>query len=680
MARFGPTVAFAAVLCLFAARATRAGQDASVPAVTPGGTSAAEPTPTASPASTPDGGTAAGETLVIEAVRSDADLPATASRERIDLAAFAVRAISTGEVLERLAGVDVVAYGGAGQGRFVRIRGSSPAQVLVLVDGVRVNPLTGGGADLDAIPIELLERVEVSRSAGAARFGADALGGVVSFRSDPAAKGAAVLVTANSLGGMRSAVSTALRPGGGWSGDLTVRQEHVADRFRYRDGLRDETRTRENVGSEAVGLSTGLQGPLGRGALTARLWGTMLDGGAPGLSEHPTPHAQRADERAALALRWEGDGGWSFELSERYEALRYRNDQAMLGAPPVRAASRGNATQGAALARFGAGAATFTVGGDARDERLRDLFAGHHARQVGGVHGAVHLRSGGDGAKGSSRFEADAALRVEAVALEGRIDGGTGVTPLPSAGLAWHRGLWTVRAHGSRGYRIPTFTELYLPNLETYGGNPALRPEDAWSGDLGVVARARLGNVSGRAEATAFGTILRDGIVFAPVSTFHYKPVNTGPARFAGVELAASADLARVVEMRAAWTRTESLREETGAPLPGRPRDRIFGRVAGRIGGGTIEPFAEAAWTSASYVDSHANLAMPAGEVLTAGLTVHRTRGLVRGLSLTAEATNLTDSEVRDLRFLPQPGRTFWLTVRWRATSPQHDASTENRP
>lgn len=70
------------------------------------------------------------------------------------------------------------------------IRGMSPDQTLVLVNGkrrhigalVHVNGTVGRGAtgvDLNAIPANMIERVEVLRDGAAAQYGSDAIGGVI---------------------------------------------------------------------------------------------------------------------------------------------------------------------------------------------------------------------------------------------------------------------------------------------------------------------------------------------------------------------------------------------------------------------------------------------------------------------------------------------------------------------
>ncbi len=613
-----------------------------------------------------------------------AGIPDAAARSTIDLSRFESRSIGLPDLLERLSGVDVVTYGGTGQGSFVRIRGSSSEQVLVVVDGVRMNPVAGGGADFDSIPRELVDRVEVARGAGSARYGADALGGVVSLVSDPAARRGGVTGAASSGGALRTSATaagllrgaapgSATRPSGSgapWRYDLTVRREISPERFEYYDSLRDESRTRTNADADAWGAAGGLRGPLGGGDLSLRLWGTALAAGSPGPSEFPTGVARRGEDRGTVAVRWEErDGGlsrtaWTVDGSFRNELVRYRNDEPILGASPVRVETRGSSAGGGAIARRAVGAWLLLGGGaDARVETIDDRDAGRHGRTVAGTHGEATALLG--------KVEATVATRLEGVD-DRSSDGGPRLTALPSAGVVLRlRERLSVRAHGGRAYRLPTFLELWLPNMETVGGNPDLEPEDAWSGDVGIAASAGdLGRLEAGIDAAVFGTSYRQSILFAPVSETRFGPVNAERAWIAGTELSATTRFAprgdgRVVEAELSWTRLESKRIETDAPLPGRPRDRWFARLAGRPVP-WVEPFVEATWNSGGYADFFGNLEIPAGEVIGAGLSL-RGSGRLEGLSLTVEGSNLTDADVRDARYFPQPGRTVWVTTTWRA-------------
>ncbi len=85
--------------------------------------------------------------------------------------------------LRRLPGVTLTRNGGLGGFTGLRVRGSASEQVLVLVDGVRVNDPSspGGGFDFGAVSDESLERVELLRGANSVIWGSDAIGGVVNL-------------------------------------------------------------------------------------------------------------------------------------------------------------------------------------------------------------------------------------------------------------------------------------------------------------------------------------------------------------------------------------------------------------------------------------------------------------------------------------------------------------------
>ncbi|MCU1719355.1 TonB-dependent receptor domain-containing protein [Pseudomonas sp. 5P_3.1_Bac2] len=83
------------------------------------------------------------------------------------------------ELLTHVPGVQVANYGGRGANYGLYIRGTSTSQSLVLIDGVRVGSATIGGASLQYLSVDQIERVEVLRGPRSAIYGADAMGGVV---------------------------------------------------------------------------------------------------------------------------------------------------------------------------------------------------------------------------------------------------------------------------------------------------------------------------------------------------------------------------------------------------------------------------------------------------------------------------------------------------------------------
>jgi iron complex outermembrane receptor protein len=96
--------------------------------------------------------------------------------------------------------------GGADHVRAAQLRGMSPDQVLVLINGKRqhtsaminTESATGRGTnpvDFNSIPANAIKRIEVLRDGAGAQYGSDAVGGVVNIILDDAPEGGSVSVT-----------------------------------------------------------------------------------------------------------------------------------------------------------------------------------------------------------------------------------------------------------------------------------------------------------------------------------------------------------------------------------------------------------------------------------------------------------------------------------------------------
>lgn len=86
---------------------------------------------------------------------------------------------SVSDLISKVPGVQVTQAGGKGSTTGVYIRGTKTAQTLILIDGQRVGTASAGGATLQYLAIDQVERVEVLRGSRSAIYGADAIGGVI---------------------------------------------------------------------------------------------------------------------------------------------------------------------------------------------------------------------------------------------------------------------------------------------------------------------------------------------------------------------------------------------------------------------------------------------------------------------------------------------------------------------
>jgi vitamin B12 transporter len=123
------------------------------------------------------------DTIIVTATRTeiplnDAIVPVTViSREQIEQSL----ATDLSELLRFEAGIDIGRNGGPGQPASLFLRGTESNHTLVLVDGVRINPGTIGGAAVQNIAPEIIDRIEVVKGTRSALFGTDAIGGVVNI-------------------------------------------------------------------------------------------------------------------------------------------------------------------------------------------------------------------------------------------------------------------------------------------------------------------------------------------------------------------------------------------------------------------------------------------------------------------------------------------------------------------
>ena len=123
------------------------------------------------------------DSIVVTATRSEIPLDDTIvpviviNRDQIKQS----QAKDLSELLRFESGLDIGRNGGPGQATSLFFRGTESNHILVLLDGVRINPGTIGGAALQHISPEIIQRVEIVKGARSALYGTDAIGGVINI-------------------------------------------------------------------------------------------------------------------------------------------------------------------------------------------------------------------------------------------------------------------------------------------------------------------------------------------------------------------------------------------------------------------------------------------------------------------------------------------------------------------
>ncbi len=86
------------------------------------------------------------------------------------------------DVLKGEANLNVQSFTETGKNSSIDIRGmgaTAVSNVLLMVDGERLNNFDLSGADYSSVPLEIIERIEVIRGGGSVRYGDGAVGGVI---------------------------------------------------------------------------------------------------------------------------------------------------------------------------------------------------------------------------------------------------------------------------------------------------------------------------------------------------------------------------------------------------------------------------------------------------------------------------------------------------------------------
>jgi vitamin B12 transporter len=83
------------------------------------------------------------------------------------------------ELLRGSAGIDMTQNGGYGKVTDIFMRGTNSDHVLVLIDGIKVGSVTTGTSPFEYVPLDQVERVEITRGPNSSLYGSEAIGGVI---------------------------------------------------------------------------------------------------------------------------------------------------------------------------------------------------------------------------------------------------------------------------------------------------------------------------------------------------------------------------------------------------------------------------------------------------------------------------------------------------------------------
>lgn len=556
---------------------------------------------------------------------------------------------SAADVLQKIPGVVVRSQGGDGQRQVILLRGASEEQVLVLLDGVRLNEAGGGGVDLSLLPASSIERIEVITGAAAALYGAEAMGGVILLKTRSTYTNNAAELSL-SLRSFHSTRLNAARVGqlGRWGilGQLSL-LESRGDFF-FLD-TNDQPRIRQNNDAQQlygiVKAERSLKGPwrlslLGQASLVQR--------GVPGPEQFESLTATQEGKRILLLSQLSGREvspglAYHFFAAFRLGELSFVDPEPGLGLPVDSQATELAPSLGwrFAFSPTKEGALS-KLGGDfswSYEQLFSEDVSGGEAHRL----------------RGSMAFYTEAAFGPLLLSPALRFEGVStfGLAPIPRLGASLSLTERTsVTLSAGRSYRAPSLKDLFL-RLDGLVGDPDLQPEDAWEVAPGVL----WSNETLLVSASVFGRKIQNLILFVPESAFLVKASNFSGFTAYGAELRSSLSLGQfVLEGGYTFTHTE---EPNGLSLPGLPRQRLSSRLSWQRG--FFQFFAGADLQEEFFTNRHNTQTAPARKLLSAGAAL----SLAKTLELSLEGQNLLNQEfLTDAIQLPLPPRVFTATLR----------------
>ena len=203
-------------------------------------------------------------------------------------------ATSVAEAINTTAGALVTDQGSIGSLQAVMLRGAPYAQVLVLLDGKRLNSAAAGGYDLSELPIPLaaIDRIEIVRGPASALYGSDAVGGVVNIITK---KTAAPLTSLTAIAGARSNSDSLFHSGrdGNTYYTLSVGKEHSSG-YHHLNNNADQTTAGIKLGYDFSATSS----------IEATSDYITKDIGVPGSVAFPSPRAREKDSETITGLQY----------------------------------------------------------------------------------------------------------------------------------------------------------------------------------------------------------------------------------------------------------------------------------------------------------------------------------------------------------------------------------------
>jgi vitamin B12 transporter len=576
---------------------------------------------------------------VITANRTATSLDTTAAATTVITRAQieAMQARSVEDLLRGVAGLHIGNSGGPGKLTSFFVRGTEPEHLLVLVDGIRMGSATAGTAALQNIPVESVERIEFVRGPRSSLYGSEAVGGVLQIFTRRAGNGIASDFSVSG-GSFDTRQASAALSGGdeqAWfslqgSAQSTEGFDSCYGSSTLFAGCFTEEPDKDGYRYRSLAVRAG--GTLGTGtALEANLLR------APSRVEYDGSFTNRSrllQQVAGLGLTQTFSEGnqLALRVGRSWDRSDDFHDDGFMGDFNTR---RDNLSAQWDW-RFATGQ-TLTTGA----EYVNDMVSGStDFDEEERDNTAVFVQYVGD--HGPWRTEVS-------VRGDDNQQFGNHTTQSAALGYAISNALQFVAQYGT-AFRAPSFNELYYPDFS----NPLLKPERSRS-----IEFAAKGSVAGaRWRVSLFQTRIRDLVGFDDF----FLPANVEAARIQGVEASALIPWQEwVIEAGSTLLDAENRSDNANQGNRLMRRPRFSGHLDLTRSFGAFDVGARLIAESARY-DNSSNTRRIDG-FTTLDLRAEYAFGTAWRVQ--ARAANVLDERYETVAFYNQPGRAFYVTLRY---------------
>ena len=603
------------------------------------------------------------------------------TRQQIESSA----AQTVNDLLKSVAGLDVRQRGGFGIQTDISINGSSFDQIIILLNGVDISsPHTGHLAADFPVSLTDIERIEILEGAASRIYGPSAFGGAINVVTrgaspSPVSEGKKASFDAGVQGGShgtfgadaRAAVGTKLLPLGGkptvwkgfWEGASFSTSYLRSDGATQNSDFSRFTAFLRGV-TETEALTFDVQAGYSQKAYGAN---TFYSAAYPNQWESNHRFIVSAGAQTKGQLRVRPEVFWN-RLYDHFQLIR--------DAPTAENYHRSDVLGARLTAEYHWAAGQTTLGAELRKEAINSSSLGKPQGE-GGSPPYTHHDSrtnlsitAGHTIRLSQWTISAGLLAFMPLPLGGGREGAQYSTLAPGLDLAYTpTPRWRLFASYNKGFRLPTFTDLYYKS-PTHEGNQGMRPEVSHSFQLGFQHHFLLSSADCQFTGKAFyhrGNDLIDWVMYAPDDVFHsanFALENLGfqiQGDFHLAPLSVNLSYAFIHQHRRddlpVWKSNyamEYLRHKVvgtvNHPITSRLSASWTFRCQDRNGGYILYENAQSTGRQVPY-DPYATLDL-------------RLRWTLSHCLLWADATNLFNRRYYDLGNIPQPGFQFLAGIR----------------